>query len=155
MTRARHLTSASHDCVSLHSPLRGDGLAHPARCGVVRRGRARAVILSNGTQVPQIMPLGPLQLDKAQREQIRKAVLTEHTEVEFQLPETKPAKDFNPAIGAKLPSGLMPMGMPQGLLAKQPQLADYGYLTMKNQVLIVNAMSNTIVDMFSETQPVT
>jgi hypothetical protein len=114
-----------------------------------------AVILSNGTQVPQIMPPGPLELDKAQCEQIRKAVLTEHTEVEFQLPETKPAKDFNPTVGAKLPPGLMPMGMPQGLLTKQPQLADYGYLTMKNQVLIVNAMSNTIVDMFSETRPVT
>ena len=41
------------------------------------------------------------------------------------------------------------------LIAKQPQLADYGYLTIKNQVLIVNAMSNTIVDMFSEMQPVT
>ena len=114
-----------------------------------------AVILSDGTQVPQIIPLGPLQLDKAQREQVRKAVLTAHTEVEFQLPETKPAKDFNPVVGAKLPSGLMPMGMPQALLAKQPQLADYGYVKVKNQVLIVNAMSNTIVDMFSETQPVT
>jgi hypothetical protein len=113
-----------------------------------------AVILSNGTQVPQIMPPGPLQLDNAQREQIRKAVLTRHTEVEFQLPNTKKAKDFNPTIGAKLPKGLTPMGMPQDLLAKQPQLADYGYLKLKNQVLIVNAMSLTIVDMFSETQPV-
>jgi hypothetical protein len=114
-----------------------------------------AVILSDGTQVPQIMPPGPLQLDNPQREQIRKAVLTEHTEVEFQLPETKPAKDFNPTVGAKLPSSLTPVGLPQPLLTQLPQLRNYDYLKVKNQVLIVNAMTHTIVDMFSETQPVT
>jgi hypothetical protein len=80
-------------------------------------------------------------------------VLTEHTDVEFQLPNTKPAKDFVPSVGAKLPPGLELMAMPQALFAKQPQLANYGYLKMKNQVLIVNEMTHTIVDIFSETRP--
>jgi hypothetical protein len=112
-----------------------------------------SVILSDGTQLAQIMPPGALHLDQAQREEIRKSVLTEHTEVEFQLPETKPAKDFNPTIGATLPKGITPMAMPEALVTKQPRLADYSYVKVKNQVLIVNTMSHTIVDMFSETQP--
>ncbi len=34
-----------------------------------------------------------------------------------------------------------------------PELRDYLYVKMKDQVLIVNGMTNKIVDMFSETQP--
>ena len=41
--------------------------------------------------------------------------------------------------------------MPQALLAQLPQLADYDYVKVKNQVLIVNMMSKTIVDVFPET----
>jgi hypothetical protein len=36
-----------------------------------------------------------------------------------------------------------------------PQLRDYAYLKMKDQVLIVDAISRKIVDVFSETQPLT
>jgi hypothetical protein len=109
-----------------------------------------AVILSNGTQVPQIMPPGRLQLDKAQREQIRKAVLTQDTEV-----ESKAVQAFTPSVGAKLPSSVTGLGLPQSLFVKVPQVANYDYVKLKNKVLIVNAMTHTIVDMFSETQPVT
>jgi hypothetical protein len=55
-----------------------------------------AVELRGGTKVPQNPSLPKLNLTNMQREQIRKAVLTEHNEVEFRLKATKLAKDFNP-----------------------------------------------------------
>ena len=114
-----------------------------------------AVELSNGTKVPQNPTLPKLNLTNAQREQIRKGVLVEHTEVEFHLKATKAVKDFTPAVGAKLPKGVTGHSLPSAVLSEVPQLRDYKYVKMKDQVLIVNAMTKTIVDLFSETQPIT
>jgi hypothetical protein len=80
--------------------------------------------------------LPKLNLTAAQREQVRQALLTKHTEVEFRLKATKSAKDFTPKIGAKLPKGVKPDGLPSELTQKIPQLADYGYAKMKDQILI-------------------
>jgi hypothetical protein len=112
-----------------------------------------AVELSNGTKVPQDQPLAKLKLTNMQREQIRKTVLTENTEVQFRLKATKPAKDFIPAVGATLPKGVKANSLPTGVLSQIPELRDYMYIKMKDQVLIVDGMTNRIVDMFSETQP--
>ena len=113
-----------------------------------------AVELSNGTKVPQAENLPKLNLTNEQREQIRKGVLGQNTEVEFHLKATKGAKDFTPQVGAKLPKGVKGHSLPPPVLAKLPQLRDYKYVTMKDQVLIVNAMSKKIVDLFLETNPV-
>jgi hypothetical protein len=99
--------------------------------------------------------LPALHLTNAQREQVRKAVLTTHNNVEFQLAETKSAKDFEPKVGVTLPQGLVPDGFPDSVIGQLPQLRDYAYLKMKDQVLIVDAISRKIVDVFSETQPLT
>ncbi|TWB87119.1 hypothetical protein FBZ93_12350 [Bradyrhizobium macuxiense] len=112
-----------------------------------------AVELSDGTKVPQTPSLPKLNLSNSQREQIRKAVLTEHNEVEFRLAATKSAKDFTPAVGAKLPKGVKAQSLPTPVLSQMPELRDYMYVKMKNQVLIVNGMTSKIVDIFSETQP--
>jgi hypothetical protein len=112
-----------------------------------------AVELSNGTKVPQNPSLPKLNLTNVQREQIRKTVLTEHNEVEFRLKATKPAKDFTPAIGATLPKGVKAHSLPTQVLSQIPELRDYKYVKMKDQVLIVNGMTNKIVDLFPETQP--
>jgi uncharacterized protein DUF1236 len=112
-----------------------------------------AVELSNGTKVPQAENLPKLDLTNEQREQIRKGVLGKNTEVEFRLKTTKSAKDFTPQVGAKLPKGVTGHSLPSRVLAKLPQLRDYKYVTMKDQVLIVNAMTKTIVDLFPETKP--
>ncbi len=82
-------------------------------------------------------------------------MLTERNEVEFRLKSTKAAKSFTPKVGATLPKGLHPHGFPQPVLNQVPQLRDYSYVTMKDQVLIVDAMTRKIVDVFSETQPLT
>lgn len=114
-----------------------------------------AVALSNGTKVPQKPSLPKLNLTNAQREQIRRGVLTEHTEVEFHQKSTKPAKSFTPAVGAKLPSGVKGHSLPAAVLSQLPQLRDYKYVKMKDQVLIVNDMTHSIIDMFPEMQPLT
>ena len=112
-----------------------------------------AVELSTGTKLPQRPSLPKLDLTNQQREQIRKGVLTEPTEVQFQLATTKSAKGFTPAVGEALPKGVKPLGLPAQVLSQVPELRDYMYVKMKDQVLIVNGMTNKIVDMFSESQP--
>ena len=112
-----------------------------------------AVELSNGTKVPQNPSLPKLNLTNVQREQIRRSVLTEHNEVEFRLNATKSAKDFVPVVGQTLPKGVKANSLPIGVLSQIPELRDYMYVKMKDHVLIVNGMTNRIVDMFSETQP--
>jgi hypothetical protein len=112
-----------------------------------------AVELSDGTQVPQKVSPPKLALNTAQREQIRKSLLTTHTEVEFRLKSTKPAKDFTPQVGAKLPKGVKPDGLPSELTEKIPGISDYGYAKIKDQIVLVDAMSGKIVAMIPETQP--
>jgi hypothetical protein len=109
-----------------------------------------AVEQTGGNKVPQNPSLPKLSLDDAQREQIRKTLLTKHTEVEFKLKTTKSAKDFNPQVGAKLPAGVKPNGLPSELIQQIPQLADYGYAKMKDQILIVNAIKGQIIEIIPE-----
>jgi hypothetical protein len=114
-----------------------------------------AVVQSNGSIVPQNPSLPKLDLSAVQREQVRQTLLTKHTEIEFRLKTTKSAKDFTPKIGAKLPKGVKPDGLPSDLVAQIPQLADYGYAKMKDQILIVNALTGKIAGIIPETQPQT
>ena len=97
-----------------------------------------AVELSGGYAVPQKPSLPKLSLNAAQREQIGKTLLTKHTEVEFRLKTTKSAANFTSTIGAKLPKGIKAGGLPSKLTEQIPQLADYGYAKMKDQILLVN-----------------
>jgi hypothetical protein len=114
-----------------------------------------AVELSNGTKVQQNPSLPKLDLTNVQREQIRKAVLAEHNEVQFRLAATKSAKDFTPAVGTQIPKGVKAQSLPTPVLSQMPELRDYMYVKMKDQVLIVNGMTSKIVDIFPETQPLT
>ena len=113
-----------------------------------------AVIQSDGS-ISQTPSLPKLNLNPAQREQVRQTLLTKHTEVEFRLKATKSAKDFTPKINAKIPKGVTPDGLPPELTQKIPQLADYGYAKMKNQILIVNELDGKIAEIIPETQPQT
>jgi hypothetical protein len=114
-----------------------------------------AVEQSGGNVVPQNPSPPKLHLSDTQRERIRQTLLSKDTEVEFKLKTTKPAKDFTPKIGAALPKGVKPDGLPSELTQQIPELADYGYSKMKDQILLVNAMTGKIVDIIPETQPQT
>ncbi len=117
-------------------------------------GTKGSVELSGGPAVSPNPSLPKLKLTNDQREQIRKAVLPEHNAVEFQLKTTKSAKSFTPEIGEKLPKGVKAQALPIPIRSQIPELRDYWYVKMKDQVLIVDGMTNKIVDMFSETQPI-
>jgi hypothetical protein len=114
-----------------------------------------AVEQSGGSIVPQNPSLPKLRLNDAQREQIRQTLLTKDTEVQFRLKATQSAKNFTPKIGATLPKGVKPDGLPSELTQQIPGLADYGYSKMKDQILLVNEMTGKIVDIIPETQPQT
>jgi len=113
----------------------------------------KRVIQSVPPGVPVNPPLPALKLSDAQREQIRKVLVAKHTDIEFRLKSMKSAKDFTPAVGAELPTGVKAQALPHEVTANIPTLRSYQYVTMKDQVLIVNGMSRNIVDMFSATQP--
>jgi len=115
-------------------------------------GARGAVVQSGGDRVPHNPSLPKLNLSAAQREQVRQMLRTEHTEVQFKRKETQAAKDFSPKVGAKLPTQVKPLGVPSELIRQIPQLADYGYTKMKDQILIVNGMSGQIVEIIPETQ---
>jgi hypothetical protein len=92
----------------------------------------------------------PLELSDDQRAKIRQAVSGENTEVQFSLKSNKPANDFTPSVGEKIPAGLQPHTLPPPVLADMPALKRYAYLKFKQQVLIIDPMSRKIVDMFPE-----
>jgi hypothetical protein len=112
-----------------------------------------AVEQSGGNIVPQNPSLPKPHLNIAQRERIRQTLLTKDTEIEFRLKTTQSAKDFTPKIGATLPKGVKPDGLPSELTQQIPELADYGYSKMKDQILLVHAMTGKIVEIIPETQP--
>ncbi|HTK14509.1 MAG TPA: hypothetical protein VL402_11980 [Xanthobacteraceae bacterium] len=92
----------------------------------------------------------PLHLTDAQRQQVRAAVAGEDTEVTFQLKATKSLNDFMPNVGGQIPSQLPAHAMPPSLAQQLPILANYQYVKVKNQILIVNPMTKKIIDIFPE-----
>jgi hypothetical protein len=94
--------------------------------------------------------LPPLHLSDEQRGRIRAVLRDVNSEVDFALKSNKPAKDFSPSVGARIPAGLHPHSLPPPLIYEMPVLRDYTYLKFKHQVLIVDAMTRKIVDMFAE-----
>jgi hypothetical protein len=70
--------------------------------------------------------------------------------VSFALKAAKPAKNFDPSVGATIPNGLKPLALPRPLINDMPLLRRYAYLKFKHEVLIINPMTRKIVDMFPE-----
>jgi len=96
--------------------------------------------------------LPALHLNATQQQQVSAAVAGKDTEVTFQLKGTKPHKDFAPKLGEKVPPALTAHALPTELTQKLPQLADYKYIKVKGQVLIVNPMTHMIVSIFPQQQ---
>ncbi len=120
----------------------GTGIAAAQESGAVEQTIPPAV-----SQKPK---LPPLHLSNAQRGKISAALRDVNGEVDFALKSNKPAKGFAPSVGATIPKGLHPHSLPPPLIYEMPVLRDYTYLKFKGQVLIIDAMSRKIVDMFAE-----
>src|SRR5690242_14428177 len=71
-----------------------------------------AVEQTGGNNVSQKPSLPKLNLTDAQRQEISKILTQKNSQIEFNLKTTKKAKDFNPQVGAKLPKGVKPDGLP-------------------------------------------
>ena len=52
-------------------------------------------------------------------------------------------------------AALVPDGFPDSVIQQLPQLRNYAYLKMKDLIVVVDATTRKIVDVFSETQPLT
>ena len=95
-------------------------------------------------------PLPQLDLTDTERQKIRAAVKDVNNQIEFKIASTKKNAGFEPKIGDKLPGGLTTQGLPPKLTQELPKLADYKYAKLKGKIVIVNAMSGDIVDVFPE-----
>jgi hypothetical protein len=103
-------------------------------------------VQGNGVPVPPQSPLPPLQLSDQQRAQVSKAVRIDHTEIA----PTGKAAEFEPSVGAQVPAGIELNPLPRPLVYDIPILKQYSYVKLKGRVLIVNALTRAIVDMFPE-----
>ena len=114
------------------------------------RPQPGAVEQRGGPVSQDVKLLPPLELTNAERELVRKELLLKHNEVESRL-----AKDFEPKVGESLPRALVPDGFPDLVIQQLPQLRNYAYLKMKDLVVVVDATTRKIVEVFSETRPLT
>lgn len=138
------------------SPYRSACLGLAVACLIISHasgeGRSAAipgdVVRANPPPVPQNP--AALQLSRAQRDKVRQAVNSQDTEVSFALKSAKKTKTFDPSVGANVPAALRLHPLPRPLVYQMPALKRYTYVKFKHQVLIVNPMTRTIVDMFSE-----
>lgn len=92
----------------------------------------------------------PLSLSDAQRARIKSVLADKNTQVSFALKTTKNAKSFEPSVGAKIPKGLKPHAFPPPLIYEMPQLKEYTYLKFKDRTLIVNPMTQKIVEIMPQ-----
>jgi hypothetical protein len=108
--------------------------------------------MARPARTPKAAGQAALHLTEAQRQKFRAVVADDKTDVTFKDDATKADKDFTPSLGATIPAKLPMQAMPPALSAKLPMLADFSYIKMKGQILIVNPMSKKILDMFAVTQ---
>jgi hypothetical protein len=125
-------------------------LALPANAADQGKQATSDVTLTTERGGPVAPATPPLHLSDAQRTRIAGVLKKQDTETEFKLKKAKSAKSFEPKIDEKLPKGLKGQAFPQPLLTEITPIRQYTYLKLKGQVLIVNPMTNKIVDMFPE-----
>jgi hypothetical protein len=137
-------------CATLLVVLAGGALINQAAAQNRDTAGPGAVPQSGRPAVSQNPSLPPLQLSPAQRTKIQQAVSSEDTEVSFALKSAKPAQNFQPSVGAKVPGVVKLHPLPRPLVNEMQPLKRYTYVKFKHQVLLVNPMTRKIVDMFPE-----
>ena len=113
--------------------------AHPA-----------AVPQTGAGAVPQSVRPRPLQLTDSQRVRIQQVLTTTHSETTLTKKSTPAEQNFRPQVGAKIPGGFHPHGIPKPLITEIPMLKQYAYMKFNNQILIVDGTTKEIVDVIPE-----
>ena len=78
------------------------------------------------------------QLSDQQRDAIQNGLVAEHT-------EQKTPPNFQPQVGAPLPTTMTVDVMPQALIRAQPSLKEYGYAKTAREILVLDPLKKTIV----------
>jgi hypothetical protein len=110
----------------------------------------KKVIQSVPPGVPVSSPSQPLNLTDAQRGRIKQVLAGQHTAVSFELKESKDSQSFEPKVDAKLPKGVKAEAFPSPLVTEIPQVRNFGYVKFKGDILVVDMMTDKIVDMFAQ-----
>ena len=80
----------------------------------------------------------PLQLSDEQRRKIQDALVTAHS-------AQKTPDNFEAKIGTKVPTKLKLDAMPAPLINEEPVLKQYDFVTLDNELLVVDPMDSTVV----------
>ncbi len=88
----------------------------------------------------------PLQLSDEQRRKIQDALVTAHS-------AQKTPDKFQAKVGEKLPTNLKLDSMPQSLTNQEPVLAQYGFVKLDNDLLVVDPMNSTVVAVIARKFP--
>src|SRR5262245_36968350 len=80
----------------------------------------------------------PLELSEQQRGKIQEALVAAHS-------AQKTPANFEPKVGAKVPTALKLDVMPAPLINQEPVLKQYGFVKLENDLLVVDPMNTTIV----------
>jgi hypothetical protein len=139
-----------HTVCCLLSSMLVAALPAPAICADGQADSGKQVIQSVSPGVPVSSPSQSLKLTDAQRARIQQVLAGQDTEVSFELKATKDAKSFEPKVDAKLPKGVKAEAFPQPLNTEIPQVRNFGYVKFKDDILIVDQMTNKIVDLFAQ-----
>jgi hypothetical protein len=99
---------------------------------------------TTGRTIAATQPKSPLALDETQRQQVWQAVRAQAT-------DDKLPSDFQPAIGAKVPTQKkLPLHpLPRPLVNQVPALKQYYYAKLPEKVLLVDPMSRKVVDVIA------
>jgi hypothetical protein len=90
------------------------------------------------TDAPQNVP--SLGLSQSQRQTVYQSISNQQSKK-----DTAPL-GFRPAVGAHVPDSIKLEPLPKTLVELMPQLKDYEYAFVANQVLIVEPQSKTVVE---------
>ena len=88
----------------------------------------------------------PLQLSDEQRRKIQDALVTAHS-------AQKTPDKFEAKIGEKVPTALKLDPMPAPLINQEPVLKQYDFVKLDNDLLVVDPMNNTVVEVIPRKFP--
>lgn len=120
-----------------------DGITNSGGPGA-GEGKRRANTMPSGVPMPADKP--PLQLSEEERAATRDAISLEHSH------QRTPDK-FEPRVGATVTSAVKPMPLPRPLVYEVPVLQQYAYAKLDRDVVLIDLMSMTVVDVIPRKFP--
>ncbi len=118
---------------------------HHAAIAFALFGSFGSVMAQEANPAAEINPAGvpDLKLSKAQKQTIYLSISNQKQK------ETAPL-DFRAAVGAIVPSSIELQPLPKTIVELMPEVKDYEYAMVANQVLLVHPKNKQVVDVINE-----